>query len=100
MNQLALEGDLTIFNANEQMVNLLNFIRSGNDLEINLSQVEEVDTAGLQLLILIKRLASQEGKILRFVLHSKGLLDILEMTNLTSVFGDQVVLVQNEVSRI
>jgi anti-sigma B factor antagonist len=97
MNQLALEGDLTIFNANEQKVNLLNFLRSGNDLEINLSQVDEVDTAGLQLLILIKRLASQEGKILRFVLHSKGLLDILEMTNLTLVFGDQVVLVQNEV---
>jgi len=93
MNQIAIEGELSIFNANEQKANLLNFLNSGIELEINLSQVDEVDTAGLQLLILTKRLAAQQGKILRFVMHSKELLDILEMTNLTSVFGDQVVLV-------
>jgi anti-sigma B factor antagonist len=96
MQQLTLQSELTIFNANEQKGKLLNFLGSGNELEINLSQVDEVDTAGLQLLILAKRQAMQQGKTLNFTMHSKEVVDILELANLTSTFGDQVILVHNE----
>jgi anti-sigma B factor antagonist len=96
MQQLTLQSELTIFNANEQKGKLLNFLGSGNELEINLSQVDEVDTAGLQLLILAKRQAMQHGKTLNFTMHSKEVVDILELANLTSTFGDQVILVHNE----
>lgn len=96
MAQFISDSELTIFNANEQKAKFLDFLNTGSDLEINLSHVEEMDTAGLQLLILCKRQAAQQGKLLRFVMHSKEILNILELTNLTGVFGDQVVLVRNE----
>lgn len=96
MHQLTIEGELTIFTAAEQKINLLNFLNSGDTLEINLSQVAELDTAGLQLLILIKREAAQQRKKLSFTMHSKAVLEILELANLTTAFGDQVVLAHNE----
>lgn len=96
MQQLTIEGELTIFTAAEQKIKLLNFLNSGDALEINLSQVAELDTAGLQLLILIKREAAQQRKQLSFTMHSKAVLEILELANLTTAFGDQVVLAHNE----
>lgn len=95
MQTLVIEDELTIFTAAEQKPRLLAFVDSGDELEIDLAKVHEIDTAGLQLLILIKRQAAQTGKNLRFVMHSKEVLEILELTNLTMTFGDQVVLAQN-----
>jgi anti-sigma B factor antagonist len=96
MQILTIENDLTIFTVTEKKTSLLAFLESGSDLEVDLSQVEEIDTAGLQLLILIKREAAKAGKSLRFVMHSKSVLEIIELANLTTVFGDQVVLAHNE----
>lgn len=96
MQTLTIEDELTIFTAADQKANLLSFLDSGDSLELNLSQVAEMDTAGLQLLILIKREAARTDKTLRFTMHSKVVLDILELTNLTTSFGDQVVLAHNE----
>lgn len=95
MQTLTIENDLTIFTVIEKKTNLLAFLNSGSDLEVDLSQVEEIDTAGLQVLILIKREAAKTGKSLRFVMHSKPVQDIIELANLTSAFGDQVVLAHN-----
>ncbi|MBD9358474.1 STAS domain-containing protein [Methylomonas albis] len=95
MQTLTIEDELTIFTASDQKPNLLSFLGSGDELEINLSGVMEMDTAGLQLLILVKREAAQTGKRLRFVMHSKVVLDILELANLTAAFGDQVVISHN-----
>lgn len=96
MQTLAIEGELTIFTAAEEKPKLLKFLKKGKQLEINLANVTDIDTAGLQLLILIKREAAEAGKTLSFVMHSKCVLDILELAKLTTVFGDQVVLAHNE----
>lgn len=95
MQTLTIENDLTIFTVTEKKTSLLAFVNSGSELELDLSQVEEIDTAGLQLLILIKREAAKAGKSLRFVMHSKPVLEIIELANLTTAFGDQVVLAHN-----
>ena len=96
MRKLEIEGELTIFTAAKQKIQLLEFLASDQELELNLSKVTELDTAGLQLLILAKREAAQAHKTLKFVMHSKVVLDILELANLTTTFGDQVVLAHNE----
>lgn len=96
MKTLVLEDELTIFTASEQKNRLLTFLESDHELEIDLSKVDEIDTAGLQLLILIKREAALHGTTLRFILHSKAVLEILELANLTTAFGDQVILPHNE----
>lgn len=92
MQTLVLDGELTIFTAAEQKNQLLTFLRSDDELEINLANIAEIDSAGLQLLILIKREAAQTGKTLRFVMHSQAVLEALELTKLVGSFGDQVVL--------
>ena len=97
MQTLIIEGELSIFTAAEQKSRLLAFLQSGDRLEVNLANVGEIDSAGLQLLILLKREASRNGKPLAFVMHSKAVLEILELANLTSAFGDQVILARNEV---
>ncbi len=96
MQTLVLEGELTIFTASERKPALLDFLKTGDELEINLAEVTDIDTAGLQLLILVKREAAQAGKALVFSMHSKSVLEILELTRLSSAFGDQIVLAHNE----
>ncbi len=98
MQTLAIEGEMTIYTAADQKTALLDFLNTDDVLEINLASVNEMDTAGLQLLILIKREAAKLGKTLRFVMHSKVVLEILELSRLTNTFGDQVVLSPNEES--
>ena len=95
MQTLCIENDMTIYTAAEQRLNLLAFLSSGDDLEINLAQVNEIDSAGLQLLILSKHEAAQAQKSLRLVMHSQAVTEILELTNLTAVLGDPLLLVGN-----
>jgi anti-anti-sigma factor len=98
MQTLDIQGELTVFTAAERKTQLLAFLKSSDELEINLADVSEIDTAGLQLLILIKREAAQVNKTLSFVMHSQAVLEILDLTNLTSAFKDQVILVRKEES--
>lgn len=95
MKTLSIEGDLTIFTVAEQKLLLLDFLHTDDQLELNLANIEEIDTAGLQLLILIKREAARTGKLLSFVMHSKAVLEVLELSNMVTAFGDQVVLSEN-----
>ena len=99
MKSLSVENEMTIYTAVQQRKQLVEFLSSGSELEISLTKVDEIDTAGLQLLILIKHEAAQANKSLRFVMHSPAVLDVLELTNLTSVFGDPLLLVGSEGDR-
>jgi anti-sigma B factor antagonist len=92
MQTLDITGEMTIYTAAEQKDQLLAFIGSGKTLEINLSQVSELDTAGTQLLILAKQEAARANKQLRFSMHSNAVLDVLELANLTTVFGDPLFI--------
>lgn len=96
MSLLEMEGEMTIYTAAEQKSQLLAFLEADDGLEINLAKVSELDTAGLQLLIMAKREAAQHGKTLQFTMHSPVVLSVLELANLTTVFGDQVVLTDQD----
>lgn len=92
MKKHAISGELTIYTAAAEKQNLSTFLASADTLELNLSQVSDFDSAGLQVLIALKQEAARCQKTLRYVMHSKAVLDVLEMTNLIGSFGDQVVL--------
>jgi anti-sigma B factor antagonist len=98
MQTLAIESDLTIYTAAEQKARLLTFLASADKLEINLADVSEIDSAGLQLLILLKREAAKAKKSLSFVMHSNAVLETLDLANLIGAFGDQVMLPQSKES--
>jgi len=86
------EGNLTIYEAAAGKPVLLDALAKAADMEIDLSSVTEMDTAGLQLLILVKRESLKAGKLLRLVGHSQPTLDVLDLYNLASYFGDPVVI--------
>jgi anti-sigma B factor antagonist len=96
MLQQTLDEELTIYTAAEYKPKLLAMLAQDDELELSLSKIQEIDSAGLQLLILMKREAARLNKVLSFVGHSSAVIDVLELTNLTASFGDQVVLANDE----
>lgn len=85
-------GEMTIYHAAEMKGELLPHLDRCNEMEINLSGVSEIDTAGFQLLLLVKREASRANKLLRFEAHSPATLEVLKLLGIASNFGDPVQL--------
>jgi anti-anti-sigma factor len=90
--QLPIEGEMTIFIAQQLRETLMPAITKSDEIEIDLSRVTEVDAAGMQLMISAKLEAILRGKTLRYVGHSKPVLDMIDLCDLGSFFGDQVVM--------
>lgn len=85
-------GEMTIYHAAEIKGELLPCLDCGTEVEIDLSDVSEMDTAGFQLLLLLKREAANTGKLLRLVAHSPATLEVLDLFNMASHFGDPVMM--------
>lgn len=90
--RLPIEGEMTIFLAQELREAIMPVIASSDEIEIDLSQVTEIDAAGMQLMVAAKLEAILRGKSLRYVGHSKSVLDMIDLCDLGSFFGDQVVM--------
>lgn len=95
-NRLTISEELTIYNAMTQKAQLLDALNAASGLELDLSQVAEIDTAGLQLLILVKREAARLQKNLSIVAHSPAVRQTLDFCNLTAFFGDPVIITARE----
>jgi len=88
---LRLQGELTIYTAADMKPYLMAALAQTEALEINLSDVTEMDTAGVQLLILAKREATLSGKRLALSGHSPAAMALIELFNLAGWFGDPLV---------
>jgi anti-anti-sigma factor len=88
-NILRIEGELTIFRAMELKPALLPVPPL---TDIDLSGVTDIDTAGVQLLMLAKKTALAEGRTLRLLGHSPAVLDVFELLNVAAYFGDHLVM--------
>jgi len=94
--RLTVDGDLTIYHAAEIKQGLIEGIRAGKVLELDLSHVGEMDTAGFQLLALAKRESQKLGHALRIVGHSPAVREVIEFFNMVAFFGDPLVIPANE----
>jgi anti-anti-sigma factor len=94
--RLTVDGDLTIYGATEIKQRLIDGIQADAVLELDLSHVAEIDTAGLQLLALAKRESLKLGHALRIVGHSPAVREVIEFLNLVAFFGDPLVIPANE----
>lgn len=90
--KMSLIGEMTIFHINDIKESLVKQFSEANELQIDLSGVSEIDTAGLQLLILLKNEASKKKKKLILAEHSQPVVDLLEVSHLHQFFGDPVLL--------
>lgn len=95
-SRLAIQAEMTIYQAMEQKQQLIAALEATDALELDLSQVGEIDTAGLQLLLLAKREAGRLGKRLSIVAHSPAVRQTLDFCNLAAFFGDPVIITAQE----
>jgi anti-sigma B factor antagonist len=86
-SSLRIEGELTIYRAEELCAGFKAALAAGGDIEINLAEVTEMDSAGVQLLIAIKKAASALQRELRLVEHSPAVREVFEMLNLDTHLG-------------
>lgn len=91
-NCIALQGELTIYHAETLKAQLLAHLEKGGELEVDLHEVIEIDSAGIQILMAAKKESQKRGLQLRIVGHSRPVLDVLELLNLSGFFGDPVLL--------
>ena len=95
-NRLSIVDDMTIYNALDQKNRLMSALAEVDMLELDLSHVGEIDTAGLQLLILSKREAARLNKSVTIVAHSPAVRQTLDFWQLAKFFGDPVVITAHE----
>ncbi len=88
LRRIAIDGPMTIYEAVEHKRELLAALADADGLEIDLSNVDEMDTAGLQLLLLARREALKAGKPARLVARSAASQEVLDRYQLASYFDD------------
>ena len=89
---LQMEGELTIYHGQEIRDGLIEHLAANNEIELNLSGITEMDTAGFQLLLAAKREGTRRGKIVRFVSHSQATLDVIDLYSMAAQFGDPLLI--------
>jgi anti-anti-sigma factor len=85
--RLSLDGELTIYRAAELKQTLLEPLARCGELEVDLSKVTELDSAGIQVMLLAQRTAATKGVELRYVAHSAPVAQVLRLLGLGSALG-------------
>ena len=92
MTALRIDGEMTIYRAAELKQTLLDALAGQETLDIDLGAVTEIDTAGVQLLMLAKKTAGERQCELRLSAHSEAVTQVFELLNLATYFGDPLVV--------
>jgi len=90
--RIEIRGELSIFTAAALRQQLLDALDGETDVEVDLSAVSEMDSAGMQLMVAAKREAGTRNKSLRFTGHSPAVFDILELCDLSGHLGDPLLI--------
>jgi anti-anti-sigma factor len=85
---IALDGELNIYRAADVKTLLQTELKRCAALEVDLAGVTEIDSAGVQVLILAKLMARDEARELRLVHHSDAVREVFERLALERWFGD------------
>lgn len=79
---MSIEGDLTIHHAVEHKQRLLSALVGEAGLRLDLSAVSELDTAGLQVLLLVQREADRLSLVVELCGASAAVAEVLAITHL------------------
>jgi anti-anti-sigma factor len=90
--RLGVDGELTIYTATALKRALLDPLDKADEVDVDLSGVAECDTAGFQLLVLLKREAEFDGKQVSLIGHSPAVMKVLDLYNMAGFFGDPLVI--------
>ena len=90
--RVTLSGEMTIYNAAQIKATLAEAMRGAVELEVDLSGIADIDTAGLQLMLIAKR---HPHCRVRFVNHSPEVLRLIDLANLGGALGDPLFIAAN-----
>ncbi|SDI45637.1 STAS domain-containing protein [Propionivibrio dicarboxylicus] len=90
--RLSVTEEMTIYHALDQKNLLLDALLTCDVLELDLLQVGDIDTAGLQLLIMLKKEAQRTGKRVAIVAHSQAVQSVIDFCNLAAELGDPLLI--------
>lgn len=86
---LSINGEFTIFSVADIRTRLQEALTTVDQLSVDLSGVTEIDTAGLQLMLLAKR---KPGKTVGFCKHPDVVLRLMDLANLAQTLDDLLVM--------
>jgi anti-sigma B factor antagonist len=84
VTRLTLGDELTIVTAAQTRDRIAPYLAAATDLELDLSEVTDVDTAGLQLLLVARREAERHGVTVTLADPSPVVQDMFEFTRLSA----------------
>jgi anti-anti-sigma factor len=85
MTTVSIEGELSIYRAAELKAHLLAAVESGDAVELDLSKVTELDSAGLQLVLLTAREAKSAGRRFAITARSPQVDEVLQLCGLEGI---------------
>lgn len=85
---VAIEGEMTIWRAGELKRVLLDAFDRPGPIDLDLSRVSEIDTAGVQLLLFARATAEAHGRPLRLAGRSEAVAAVLALLQLRASFDD------------
>lgn len=86
-----IEGDLTIYTAAELKPDFERLIADPRDMELSLVNVSEIDSSGIQWLMLIQRERSRDNLSFRLIDHSNEVLQVFKDLELFSYFKEPII---------
>ncbi len=89
VGRVLIDGEVVVSTVADIKTGLQEALRQYRETEVDLGGVEEMDTAGLQLMLAAKRCADSE---VRLVNHSAAVLRMLELANLGQQLGDPLLI--------
>lgn len=93
---LLVSGELSIYSAVEFKRVLNEYYEITDNLVVDLSGIEEMDTSCFQILIALKNDRERTGKKVSFVNHSHSVLKFIDLYGLANFFGDRIKLGKDE----
>jgi anti-sigma B factor antagonist len=95
--RVCIEGALTIYQVIDYKPQLLDGIRDARDVQVDLAEVDEIDGAGLQLLLFTRSEVLAAGARWQVVAHSEASREVLSLAGLATEF-DLVDVLESEVA--
>jgi anti-anti-sigma factor len=89
---LRLEEELTIYAVTEARDQLIAALHGQPLLQLDLSGLAELDTAGVQLLVWLKQEARRRGKGLQLFAHSRAVLEVFDLLQVAALLGDPILI--------
>ena len=97
--RLELSGEMVVRNLSRALPRLRESLEGATSILVDLSGVSELDSAGVQVLISLKKQSLASGQKLRLTGHSPAVLAVFDLYGLVAFFGDRITLKKGERAR-